>query len=278
MNDDKPSGQTQVIQNNDPWSGQQSHLTFGFNQARDLFNTPMQRYPNSMVVPFSNQTNQALNMQEQRAREGSGLLANANQSLVDTAGGDYLNSNPHFDQTVDAASRAVTRNFNNNVMPAIDSKFSGSGRYGSGMHKSLIEDSAEDLNRQVSDMAGGMAFQNYNAERNNMMQAAAMAPQMAAADYQDAAQLERVGQVREAQAGAELQEDIDRFNFAQREPRDRLAEYMALVAGGSFGGSSTTTQPIFRNPVSEGLGALGTVAGIGGSLFGQGGVWPGAFS
>ena len=74
---------------------------------------------------------------------------------------------------------------------------------------------------------------------------------------------------------AQLQDDISRFNFGQQAERDALAQYQALIAGGSFGGTSTSTSPIYRNSVGEALGAGALGVGIAGGLFGGGGLFPG---
>ena len=119
-----------------------------------------------------------------------------------------------------------------------------------------------------------MSYQGYGDERTNQLRAAALSPTMAQADYMDAGQLATVGQSREQMAGQNLQEQIDRYNFGQEEPRQRLAEYMAMVAGGNFGGSSTQTQPYFQpSGLQTGLGVAATGAGIAGSLFGANGLW-----
>ena len=131
----------------------------------------------------------------------------------------------------------------------------------------------ENLGQSLSDLSGKMAYQNYGDERSRQLAAAAAAPNMANADYTDIGQLERIGQTREGMAGAELQDQIQRFNFDQAEPRDRLAQYMAMVGGGSYGGTSSATSPVYRNQLSEGLGAAASTASILGSLFGQGGAF-----
>lgn len=276
--DDQPSGQQIIQQTNDPWSGQQGRLLTGYERAEELLDTPIEQYPDSRVVPFSNQTEQALQLAESRALNGSDLLRTGQQSVQDTAAGKYLGPNPHFNAAIDAAIRPVTENFNENVMPSIAATFSGSGRYGSGMHQKAVESAADTLNRNVAEMSGGLMYQNYDTERGRQMTASALSDQLSSADYGDIGQLQNIGAVREAQAGAELQDDIDRFNFQQYEPRDRLAQYMALVAGGSHGGSSTQTAPIFRNRTADTLGTVATGVGIAGSLFGSGGLFPNAFS
>lgn len=271
----QPAGTTTVTQNTDPWSGQQSFLSTGFSRAQsDILDTPRTLYPDSMTVPFSPQTEQGLQTLENRAMQGSPVNAAASGNLQSTLQGDYLNSNPHLQGAMDAAMSGITRNYQNAVAPGIDSAFSGAGRYGSGMHANQHDMAQQNLADQLSDVGAAMAYKGYDDERMNQMRAAALAPTAAAQDYQDIGQLMQAGQIREAQANDELSESIYRHNYSQNEPRDRLAEYMALVAGGNFGGSTTTQQPYFSpSTLQTGLGTAATLAGIGGTLFGGGGIF-----
>lgn len=277
MNDDTPSGQTQIVQNQDPWSGQQPYLSRGFERAQSFLDQPLQFYPNSTVVPFAPQTEQALQLAEQRATAGSPLMGTANQMLSNTLGGSFLSQgNPYLQNAFNAAAYPITQAYENAVLPGINSTFSAGGRYGSNAHQNAMRQANEGLARTLGDLGGTMAFQNYGQERQRQLQAGTLAPTFAGQDYTDIGQLANVGATREAQASNLLGEDISRYMFAQQAPRDALSQYMALVAGGRFGGTSTQTQPLYSNPFLTGLGALGMGTGIMGSLFGQGGVWPGA--
>lgn len=271
MNDSKPSGQQVVTQNQDPWSGQQPYLTKGFEQAESrILNKPGEYFPESTVVPFDSRTTQGLGMIENRALRGSDALRNSNANVAATAGGGFLNSNPYLQGAVDNASEGVIRNYQKAIMPGLDSRFSASGRYGSGLHKSAMDDSQEILSDQLGDIASNMAFGNYSNERDRMLSASSLSPQMAAADYMDAEQMRGVGQAYEQQQGAQLQDDINRFYHDQDAEKKALADYMSLVAGGSFGSSTTTSQPIYSNKLGQGLGAAATLAGIGAAGFGPG--------
>ena len=272
MSSDSPSGQSTSVVNKEPWAAQQPFLETGFDRAQtDVLDKPITAYPNSQVVPFANQTTAGLNSAEARAMAGSPLLNASNQGLTDTASGNYLNSNPNFDAAVNAATRPMIQNFNDTVLPGIQGGFAGKGRYGSGLQAYQQQKAGEALTRNIGDVSGSMAFKNYGDERQRMMQAGALAPQASAAEYIDSSELERIGGVREGQAGAELQDDISKYMQAQTAPQDALSNYMRLVGGGGFGGATTKQQPIYRNSMGEGLGAAASIAGIGGSLFGGGG-------
>lgn len=260
---------------NDPWAPQQSHLRTLFSRAEtDVLNKPREFYPGSTVVDFSDQTNQALQMQEQRALAGSPVTDAAQNQVQQTLQGDYLGaSNPYMQDAIGAATRPMMDSFKEDIMPSIQSGFAGAGRYGSGMQARAQERAGEMALRQVGDVASGMAYKNYADERGRQLQAGTLAPTMAAQDYTDISKLAQVGGTREAQAGSQLQEDIARFNHNQNAPMDALSNYAALIKGG-YGSQSTQNQPIYRNPMAEGLSAGLAATSIVGNLFGQGGIWP----
>src|SRR5438132_926767 len=89
---------TQTVEKSDPWSGQQPYLTTGFKQAQDVFlnDPPPEFYPNSTVVPFSPETNAALQLQTQRALAGSPIQSAGTSQLADTLSGNYLNQLPYI--------------------------------------------------------------------------------------------------------------------------------------------------------------------------------------
>lgn len=317
--DDDGAPQQVARTDNSPWSGQQSYLTKGFERAEDLLQGDKpQFFPNATYVPFSNQTETALQAQEQRAMSGSPINAAAKNQLMSTLGGSYMPSsaglggqpsqgsapmpggplpvggeeydsglsisgtsggggNPAYDAMVQRAIRPMADQYNQTVMPSISQRFESAGRSNSGIAETAARKAAADtFMRGIGDVSASLAYPTYEAERGRQFQAAALAPQLAQTDYQDIAQLGQVGAMREGKGIEQLQDQMSRFNFEQNVDAQKLRDYMTAVAGGQFGGSSSTTAPISRgNPWLTGLGAAGTTAGIAGSLFGQGGVFPG---
>ena len=63
---------------------------------------------------------------------------------------------------------------------------------------------------RVGNLSGALAYQNYADERSRQQQAASMAPDLAATDYYDIAQLGQVGAAREAMEREKLAEDVAR--------------------------------------------------------------------
>src|SRR5579885_3260417 len=116
-----PSGNTTVTQNNQPWTGQQPYLSFGYNQAQNLYNTvPTSYYPGETLAPVAPQTYQAMDLQQQRALSGSPVMNASDQYLTNTLNGAYLNSNPYLDATFTHAANAA--------LPYVQAGFEGNGR------------------------------------------------------------------------------------------------------------------------------------------------------
>ena len=255
---DKPSGQQVVQQSNSPWSGQQPFLTDVFDKAKSLYGQQVAQpqFPNSTVVPFSNQTESALGMIENRATQGNAAQQGANTKLAATLQGDYLSAgNPYFSQMADRVR--------SEVLPNINAGFNAAGRTGSGL-------AARAAGLGVGDAIGALAFKNYGDERTKQIQAAGLAPSVAAADYQDAQALQGVGSAREGMAGQQLQEQINRYYYPMQNQADALQRYAGTVAGGSFGSNVSQTSPLYSNTAGNALGSALGLASLGNSLMGSG--------
>lgn len=259
-------GSTTTVQQADPWAGQQPFLADIFGEAQRLYDAPGPLYfPGPTVAPFAPETQAALRTQAARALSGSPLNAAGQREVQRSLAGNYLGANPYLQGAIDIASQGLTRNYRTAVAPGIDSTFSLAGRYGSGAHQAVQSQAQQNLADQLGDVASGIAYRNYGDERTNMQRALGLAPQFAAQDYLDAERLASVGATREAQQQALINDQIARFNFAQQLPQNKLAQYQALIQG-NYGGTTTTTQPYFRNIGSEFLTGATTGLGLGSVL------------
>lgn len=225
----------------DPWGGVQPYLRTLFGEGQqNILERPLEFYPESTTVPFSPETDVALAAQTGRAFSGNPLNPMAQQQVGDTLAGNYFGQGAGFDAAADAVTSAV--------MPGVDSQFGTGGRFGGALQ-------AEALGRGVS---RGMAPY-LDAERNRMMQASEMAPELAREDYFDIGQLGDVGAAREDLYSRELQDQVDRWNFAQQEPNTRISNFSNILQPGlqfsSQQGSETFEPNKFLSTV--GLGASG---------------------
>jgi hypothetical protein len=218
------------------------YVQYGLNEAQSLYQQGTPRYyPGQTFVAPSQATQAGLQAQQTRALQGNPLLPAAQQQQQNVISGQYLANNPFFNQALAGAGQAAT----NQYFDAINQAQSGAsmaGRYGSGAQENLFNRAGSTLANTLANKAGELAYQNYGAERARQEQAAAGAPQLAMADYADIGQLRDVGQQMEGYQEAALQSDIDRFNFQQNLPQNKLNQFLSQVYGAPMGTTSTTTQ------------------------------------
>jgi len=213
-------GEKETVQKADPWEGQQPYLEELYRSAGSL--KEQQAYPGQTYADFSPESEAAMGMQEQRALQGSPILAAGQEATRATAAGDYLYGGEGFNRAYAAAERQI--------LPGISGSFSQAGRYGSGLHQ-------ESLSRGLGD-----AFaQLYSKERGLQSSAAAMSPQMAQADYMDIKSLGQVGAMREGKQQQEINDLVKRWEFSQQAPYQKIQAQSGIIQGGFPGGQSVTS-------------------------------------
>ena len=227
-----------------------------------------------------------------------------------TAGIDTLNqfasggANPYLDRMFNKSAEMVRDN--------TQAAFSKAGRYGSTANQETLQNGMNDLatniyggayesdqnrrmgaaqqlgqtqqndmNRQLGSlgMLGGYA----NDASNRSLQAAALMPSLNSYAQSNNRGLMELGGYKEQQAGRELQDSMDRWNFGQQAPWDLLSRYNQTVQPiAGLGGSSTQTSPGQSKVGSALQGGIGGAtagsafgpwgAGIGGGLGVLGGL------
>lgn len=248
-------GTQQVVQQSDPWIGQQPYLNEIFARAQALANTPQSFFPGQTFAGLSPETEAALQMQARRATAGSPLTAAAQGELTRTLSGEYL------DPTLNPAFQKAA----GDIQLRLAGMYSAAGRYGSGA-----------MANQANEALASLAAQAYGQERENMMRGMMFAPQLAQQDYFDAAKLAEVGGTREDLAQQAINDAMARYDAAQSEPWQRLALYNQFIQGNYGGQSSSTTTTTPRRELGSGL-LNGAASGAGiGMMFGPWGGLAGA--
>ena len=205
-------------------------LEYGLSEAKELYGQQPTYYPGQTTIGFAPESEMALQGIRQQAVTGSPFIG-ATQDVVMQ---NLMGTNP----LMAAAFRPVVEQ--------VQAQASKAGRYGSGYQQAAL--------------GQALAPYAYNAQQAAIQQA----PQARAFGMADLETLAGVGAAREAQSQAELQADIDRFNFEQAQPLSSLANYMATVQGGTIGSDKVT--PYFRNPTGDFLSGLSGLAGLGKSF------------
>ena len=228
--------QRTITQTTAPSTFAQPFLEYGMQEAKDLYQSARpQYYPKSTVVGFSPETQMALSGYRSAAAAGSPMIPAVQQAVQQNLTG----TNPLFQQA---------------LQPTIQQAMQGamsSGRYGSGYAQ-----------RAVAEAVAPLVYQAQQAA----IQQAPAARDFGFADLQTMAQ---VGAAREAQEQAELAADIERFQFQEARPAQKLADYLTMVQGGSGALGGRTITPQFRQPAAGFFGgalsgaALGADTGFG---------------
>ena len=213
-------------------------------ESQNLFNNfRPEFFGGSTFVPFSPETELALQAQTSRAMGGSPLMDEAQSQQLRTIRGDYLTGSPQLEQEL------------NRISGKVNSQFAGQGGYRSSANQEVLA-------REMSDAA----LRNYQTERGFQQQAIGAAPQMALSDYADIEQLGNVGRAREDLFGRQLQEQMDYFNFLQNQDPAALDQYIGRITGlgGGFTNSTQTgTAPSAkRNILGSALGLAQTGLGL----------------
>jgi hypothetical protein len=217
-------------------------VEYGLNEAKSLYQTDTpQYYGGQTYIGPSAQTQTALQSAQNRALAGNPLLPAAQQQQQNVISGQYLQNNPYFNQALAGAAQGATQNYND-AISAAQSSLSKAGRYGSNVGADIQNRAANTLANTLTNKYGELAYQNYANERGMQNQAAQYAPTLAQADYADISQLANVGKTQEDYQKTALQADIDRFNFEQNKPYQKLSSYLGAAYGAPTGTVSTTTQ------------------------------------
>jgi hypothetical protein len=257
----KGGGGSSGVQKTEPWEEQKPYLELGMERAENLYRsaklTPTP-YSGSTIAALSPETQQALSLTSQRALQGSPLIATAQNQLGNTLAGNFLNAgNPYMQSALRAAAQPTIENFQQAVMPGIEARFAQSGRYGSGAYGKNVESAYNALSRGLSEQATQAAMQNYGDERQLMQQAAFLAPQAAAADYQDLEKLAQVGEFRDQYSQQQINENIRRYEASRDAQQLALQNYFNLITGVPGGSTAIQSSNQRSNPL---LGAAGGAA------------------
>lgn len=305
----QPSRTTTV---NEPPAFIQPYMQYGAGQARALYETGgPQYYGGNTVVPFSQQTEQALGLTEQRALEGSAVnnaaqdyatrtLSSNPSSQFGGASNPYASTanpygsvnNPYLDATFNKAADSVQQR--------LGTQFAGSGR-NTEASRAVNADELTNLSNTIYGGAYenernrglsydqqqlGIGASGYESERDRMAQdldrqrsmqfgVAGLAPQLANQDYVDYQALQGVGGQVEDLTGRLMEDQAARWDFSQNAPQTNLDNYLARITGAYPGGTSSNTTPTYRNRTAGAAG--GAVAGAQmGSTFGPWGTAIGA--
>jgi len=239
-------------------------VQYGLQESTRLYQNPdvPQYYPGQTYVSPSQQTQAALTAAQQRASLGNPLTPAAQRQALNTVQGNFLGGNPFFEGAFKAATQGAQTTYQDAVNQAL-SNASRAGRYGSGAMGTVLDRAGGTFANALANTAGSLAYQNYEAERGRQQAMIGAAPSLAQADYEDINKMLQLGQVAEGYQETALADAVNRFNFAQQAPYQKLQSYLSGAYGAPAG--MQVSQPVYRNQFGNVLGGALTGAAIGGT-------------
>ena len=216
------------------------YVTYGLEEAKRQYEAPgASFFPGQTYVSPSEATSQALQAAQQRAMSGSPIQQAAQQEYLSTVQGRGVN--PFLEGALAGVNRQATEAYTRGVQ-GIQSKASSMGRYGSEAMGQQVGQAQDVFGRNLAEQAGQLAYGSAEAERGRQMAAVQGAPAYAQADYQDIQKLLTAGQGQESYQQKALQDAINRYNYEQTLPQQKLQQFTNLFTSVPSGGTSTTTQ------------------------------------
>ena len=217
------------------------YLAYGANEAQRLYSTGggLNYYPEETLAGFSPEQQMAMNLQTNRALSGSPLQREGQNQALNTLRGNFLGSNPYFQQAV-----------LDPITDQVQGQFSRAGRLGSGANQNA-------LTRALSTPL----MQNYENERSRQNAMLSNVPALANQDYTDYAQLAAVGQNRQNQAQRQIEANKSRFDFLQAAPQQRLGTFLGNL-NSAAGQGMTQSKPVYENKNAQALSNTATLLSI----------------
>ena len=239
------------------------YVDYGLQESTRLYQNPdiPQYYPGQTYVAPSQQTQAALAAAQQRASTGNPLVPAAQQQALNTMQGNFLGGNPFFEGAFRGATAGAQTAYQDATQAAL-SNASRAGRYGSGSMGTALDRAGSTFATALTNTAGQLAYANYDTERGRQQAMIGAAPGLASADYTDINQMLQTGQAAESYQEAAMADAVNRYNFAQQAPYQKLQSYLSGAYGAPTGMQQVT--PVYRNQMGNVLGGALTGAALGG--------------
>jgi hypothetical protein len=241
--------------------------------------TTPQRYKGQTIAGFDPAQKQAQDMLLKASGAQQGIADNAASASNFWTGGNVWDptNNPALQGAVDASGRAITQQFNENIMPGIRGGAISGGNFGSSRQGIAEGLAAGRTSQAVGDSANKLINENYKTNVDAQMKALGLAPQTQALQNAPGLTTAAVGDQRRAMAQALLDAEKEGFNFDQNAGYLQSRDLLSLLSG-IPGGTNTSTATGPKPGGNAFTGALGGAASGAsmGSMFGPWGTGIGA--
>jgi hypothetical protein len=251
-------------------------------QSRNLLENPMayERYDSSRLVAPRNDMQR---MASERAgqvgqwlpflQEARTMSRNADRAYPD----EYRRyTNPFEQAAINAVTRDVSRNFTENVLPALEAKFLRAGQHGSSGHRDLVNRAHRNMQTELMARLGQMRAHGYElgarqheAEQNRRAQIsrnlADLGITQQAAHIADIGTLKDIGGMNQQMEQNRLNALYDLWLREKAAPYERLQMRAAILQGLPFQPGATR---MFAQPPEPQLNTSGKLGSLAMALIG----------
>ena len=245
-------GNETTTQTTQPYAPAEPFLKDILGEAQNIYRSGVGRqfFPSSTVVPFAEQTQEALRLQQAAALEQmqpSTLQGQAATTLGNLASGTASN------QFLDQVRQGIT----SDVLSNVQTQFGGMGR--TGTSPAAQQAVARGVTQAYAPIATGLQQQERDRQLRAAQTLSPLQEQMDLRRTSAIASLGGVGSAFEDLARRQLQDQIARFQFGQQAPIQALQNYAGLVSPIASGLPVSITSQPGVSPIQGGFG--GAVAG-----------------
>lgn len=266
----------------EPWKPAQPALQTGLTDAQNLYKAGIGGQVNtqSNVVPFAQQTTQAMNAGQNMANQNiggqglsgqyQGIINNGgfNSQQQEALGGIRNTANAAFDPMNQAGFGSVLKQAQDAAGGAVNQQAAGMGRFGGAAHQGILAKSVGDVTGNLLNNEWNNFNSRQSAAQNQLFNAGQTGMGNLGSAYQGMqAPLDTLGKIGasyEDLAGRQITDRNRIFDAQNNMPWDQLARLNGVASGmGSMGGTSsgTATTP-GANPFGQVAGGLLGLSGL----------------
>lgn len=236
----------------------QEYIKADLSKASGIAGQDYQPYTGPTVAPLTDAQNQAYsnisnnqgNWQPALNQAMSGTAAASNPTLDQGVFNSYLS--PYTNGILNNIAQMGQQNLTENLLPSVNSSFTGSGQWGSSRHADFTNNAVRDENQTVLQQQNAALQQSYDSAMSNYQtaqgraltgagQEGQLASQQQAQGLQDAAALEASGQAQQAQTQKNLDQAKQDFTDQRDYGKNNTNWIMSLLSGAPQQSSTSTT-------------------------------------
>jgi hypothetical protein len=237
-----------------------------------------QRYQGSSVAPFDPSQVAGQEMALGAAGTQAGLAGSGAGAANTFLSGNIWDpsANPNLQGAISAATRPITQNLAETLLPAIRSDAIHTGNFG-GSRQGVAEGIAtRGAEQAIGDTASKLVQSQYDTNVDAQLKALGLLPTVQSAQTQPAVTTSGVGDVRQALQQALLSQTVGNFNYDEYAPFLQSQELLGLAAGIPGGQTQSTGNVAQPNMGLQTLSGAAAGATLGSALFPGAGTAVGA--